>query len=89
LLTTGKLPAHALDAYAEAQLANTVGPLSADALLPAFSEAKVRSTPYALARDISGEETLALIEADPMGGTPPDPIMRDIMWLQLQAICEK
>ena len=89
LLTTGKLPAKALDAYAEDQLASPVVPLSADILLPAFAQARVRSTPYALARDISGEQTLALIEADPMGGTPPDPIMRDSLWLQLQAICEK
>ncbi|WP_420012905.1 hypothetical protein [Tateyamaria sp.] len=86
LLTTGVMPDRALDAFAEARLANPMAFVPAEDLLPAFADAQVRSTPYA--RDISGEETLDLIEADPMGGTVPDPIMRDAQWLQLQAICE-
>mmetsp|Transcript_22866 Transcript_22866/g.38222 ORF Transcript_22866/g.38222 Transcript_22866/m.38222 type:complete len:338 (+) Transcript_22866:2131-3144(+) len=88
LLTTGSMPDSALDAFAEARLANPMTPVSADVLLPAFAAAEVRSTPYARARDISGEETLDLIEADPLRGTAPAPIMRDADWLQLQAICE-
>lgn len=88
LLTTGQVPDWALDSYTEARLANPMGLLPADVLLPTFADAEVRSTPYARARDTSGEETLELIEADPMGGAAPAPIMQDADWLQLQAICE-
>jgi hypothetical protein len=88
LLTTGTVPPRALDAFTEARLANPTALLSAESLLPAFAQAQVRSTPYARARDISGEETLDLIEADPMGSAAPAPIMRDADWLLLQAICE-
>ncbi|WP_299698726.1 hypothetical protein [uncultured Tateyamaria sp.] len=88
LLTTGSLPPSALKAFAEDQLAKAVVEMSAETLLPAFAAAEVRSTPYARARDISGEATLRLIEADPMSGQDPAPIMQDRDWLQLQAICE-
>lgn len=88
LLTTGRVPSSALDAYAEAQLASPAPPPANDVLLAAFAAAQLRSTPYARARDISGEETLALIEADPMSGADPQPIMSDQDWLGLQAICE-
>lgn len=87
-LTTGQLPGETLDAYAEARLANPMALLETEKLLPAFAVAEVRSTPYARARDISGELTVALIEADPMSGTTPSAIMSDAGWLQLQAICE-
>ncbi|WP_299375715.1 hypothetical protein [uncultured Tateyamaria sp.] len=88
LLTTGEVPSAALDAYTEAQLSRPVTALSPDMVLPAFAQAEVRSTPYARARDISGEETLELIEADPMAQSAPNPIMPDRDWLQLQSICE-
>ncbi|MBY5934165.1 hypothetical protein KUV51_14245 [Tateyamaria omphalii] len=87
LLTTGSLPAHTLETYAEDQLSNLAREVPAEALLPIFAAASVRSTPYARARDISGEATLSLIEADPMGAQTPPPIMVDRDWLQLQAIC--
>ncbi|GGX70846.1 hypothetical protein GCM10007385_44800 [Tateyamaria omphalii] len=88
LLTTGSLPPRVLEAFAEDQLAQAAVELPAETLLPAFAAAGVRSTPYARARDISGEATLQLIEADPMAGQDPTPIMKDRDWLQLQAICE-
>ena len=88
LLTTGQVPAAALDAFTESQLAAPARDLPSDALLPLFAAAELRSTPYARARDISGEATLDLIEADPMAGRVPAPIMADRDWLQLQAICE-
>ena len=88
LLTTGVVPAAALDAFTEAQLSRFAPALPAAMVLPAFTAADLRSTPYARARDISGEQTLELIEADPMDGLNPDPIMPDREWLQLQAICE-
>jgi len=88
LLTTGSLPPRALDAYTEDQLATPAARISADVLVPYFAQAELRTTPYARARDISGEATLDLIEADPMAGASSPPIMADRDWLQLQAICE-
>lgn len=88
LLTTGAMPASALDGFTEAQLARFAPTLSADGVLPAFAAARLRSTPYARARDSSGEQTIGLIEADPMSTETPEPIMADRDWLQLQAICE-
>lgn len=88
LLTTGAVPAAALDAFTESQLSRFAPTLPATMVLPAFETAELRTTPYARARDISGEQTLELIEADPMAGQNPEPIMPDRDWLQLQAICE-
>ncbi|WP_299732368.1 hypothetical protein [uncultured Tateyamaria sp.] len=88
LLTTGAVPASVLDNFTTAQLSRFAPTLPPDDVLPAFAAAELRSTPYARARDISGEQTLALIEADPMAGKPSEPIMPDRDWLQLQAICE-
>ncbi|KIC50967.1 hypothetical protein [Tateyamaria sp. ANG-S1] len=88
LLTTGFLPSQVLERYAEDQLSSVAADLPVDTLIPAFAAAGIRSTPYARARDISGEATLPLIEADPMAGNSPTPIMADRDWLQLQAICE-
>lgn len=88
LLTTGEVPDGALDRFAEAQLASPAALPEADVLLPAFAAAEVRSTPYARARDVSGELTVDLIEADPMSGAAPPEIMPDAAWIQLQAICE-
>ncbi len=88
LLTTGVVPASALDDFTTAQLSRFAPVLASEMILPAFAAAGLRSTPYARARDISGEQTLALIEADPMAGQTSEPIMPDRDWLQLQAICE-
>lgn len=88
LLTTGRIPEHVLDRYAEtAPFAERIQ-VDDTSLLSAFETALVHSTPYAYAQDVSGESTLALIEADPMAGKDPVPIMRDAEWLGLQAICE-
>lgn len=88
LLTTGDVPAEALDRFLERQAAETPAPLPPETLLTAFAAADVRSTPYAYAQDISGETTLELIEGDPMINAAPEPIMRDADWLRLQSICD-
>lgn len=87
LLTTGTLTPAALDAYAEHLL--TLPPAVPDtaALLARFGHANLRSTPYAYARDITGETTLNLIEGDPMAGKLTEPLISDANWLRLQAIC--
>ncbi|MGH1415085.1 MAG: hypothetical protein ACRBB0_16470 [Pelagimonas sp.] len=87
LVTTGQLPADALSAYAEYLLTQPKPEIDPDRLLLAFEEAKLHSSPYAYARDLTGESTLALIEADPMSGQPSQDILSDGNWLRLQGIC--
>ncbi len=87
LLTTGGLTDSALDSYAE-QIMTLARPApDTETLLARFEDVSLRSTPYAYARDITGETTLGLIEADPMSGKLTEPLLSDKNWLQLQAIC--
>ena len=62
-------------------------PVATDTLLRAFAAAELRSTPYAFARDVTGESTVALIEADPRAVEGSRPVLSDPDWLRLQAIC--
>ncbi len=88
LLTTGDLPETALAGYGEEVLANPAPPPADEPLLAAFAAAGVSSTPYAFARDPSGESVLGLIEADPFKGQPaPRPVLEDAQWVALQGIC--
>ena len=87
LLTTGDPGEAALKSYAEHLLTTPPEPLPDDVLLGGFQLWSVRSSPYAYARDPSGETTLALIEADPFVVDLPEPVLSDGDWLRLQAIC--
>ena len=87
LLTTGDVAPAALDAYAEHLMTRPVTEPATAALLARFDRAKLRSTPFAYARDITGETTLPLIEGDPMAGKLTQPLISDANWLRLQAIC--
>lgn len=87
LMTTGALPAGALEGYAETALAAPPEPVRPEALLPRFAAAKVSSAPYAYAVDITGESTLPLIEADPVGPANTAPLLSDGQWIALQGIC--
>ncbi|MAM23779.1 MAG: hypothetical protein CML55_00145 [Rhodobacteraceae bacterium] len=87
LLTTGEIAAPALDTYAEALMTRPRPAAPIGPLLKRFERAALRSTPYAYARDPSGEKTLDLIEADPMAGRATEPLMSDADWLRLQSIC--
>ena len=87
LLTTGKMQDETLDAYAETLIATPTAPVPAEALLTRFEAAKVAATPYAYALDVSGENTLPLIEADPMRSGNAQPILADADWVALQGIC--
>lgn len=88
LLTTGALPSDVLDAYAETLLTVPGQKATPEALLARFEAAGVPTTPYAYAVDVSGETTLALIEADPFAGQPtPSPVLEDGDWVRLQGIC--
>ncbi|SFT81066.1 hypothetical protein [Sedimentitalea nanhaiensis] len=87
LLTTGKLSRESLDNYGETVLVAPAAPLPDAPLLQAFAATAVPSTPYAYARDITGESVLPLIEADPMAGQSPAPVLSDRDWVLLQSIC--
>ena len=87
LLTTGKLTPDIVDAYTEEILSEPRPEISDDDLLAVFAQAALPSTPYAYARDITGETVLGLIEADPMAGRVPEQILPDRDWIRLQNIC--
>jgi hypothetical protein len=87
LLTTGDLAPEALDAYAEHLLTRPTPTAPTEPLLARFARAELRSTPYAYARDITGETVLPLIEGDPMAGKATQPLLTDADWLRLQNIC--
>lgn len=87
LLTTGTLKSTVLDQFAETLLTDDRAPPDDTALLAAFAERSLRSTPYAYARDVTGESVLPLIEADPMTGAAPVALLSDADWLRLQGIC--
>ncbi|MGR3491674.1 MAG: hypothetical protein ACU0DW_06405 [Shimia sp.] len=88
LLTTGRAGDSTLDRHAQTLLRAPTPLPPADALLPAFRAADVPSAPFAYARDVSGEATLALIEGDPFDGVTPRPLLTDGEWLALQGICD-
>lgn len=88
LLTTGELPASALRGYGAVLLATPTAEPPTEPLLAAFARAGVSSTPWAYARDPSGETMLGVIEADPFKGAPaPRPVLDDADWLALKDIC--
>jgi len=88
LLATGSLSENALRAHAEALLRNPAAPPPDAALIEGFARWQVRATPYAYARDITGETVLGLIEADPFArDSDLPPVLSDGDWLRLQGIC--
>lgn len=87
LLTTATLQPETIEQYAQILLTQEKSFPTAEQLLAGFSSRNLRSTPYAYARDVTGETVLALIEADPMAGRPPVPLLSDADWLRLQNIC--
>jgi hypothetical protein len=89
LLTTGDLPHGSLGAYAEQLLVAPDEQPPTDNLLARFAAARVPSTPYAFALDVTGETSVALIEADPMAGGGGLPVLSDAEWVALQGICSE
>lgn len=87
LLATGEIAQDLLKAYARRLLTMDPHPVPDPVMLAGFQTWQVRATPYAYARDITGESTLALIEADPFADGAPEPVLSDADWLRLQAIC--
>ena len=87
LLTTGDVSGISLDAYAEYLMTVTHAEPDTANLLALFEASDVPATPYARARDITGETVLALIEGDPMKGHDTQPLLPDSAWLRLQGLC--
>jgi len=87
LLTTGELTPADLDYHAEIALVAPRPDLTDEETLSIFAQAAIASTPYAYARDITGETVLGLIEADPMAGRVLEPVLPDRDWVLLQSIC--
>lgn len=87
LMTQGSLAEDVLHAHAATLLGRPRPMVADDALLPRFAAAGLASTPYAYARDISGESVIGLIEADPMRGRTPRRLISDADWVALQDIC--
>jgi len=87
LLTTGDISEAALDAYTVHLMTVPAHIPDTPSLLALFEAAAVPSTPYARARDSSGEAVLELIEGDPMTGRETAPLILDATWLRLQGLC--
>lgn len=89
LLTTGHIPAEALDAHAETLLTAPQTAPDTSALITRFAEAQVPTAPYGYAVDITGQTTLTLIEADGTRIIETRPTLSDGDWVALQGICEE
>lgn len=87
LLTTGGLTPDNVDIYTEQVLSEPRPSVADEDLLAVFAQAALPSTPYAYARDITGETVLGLIEADPMAGRTLEQVLPDRDWVRLQNIC--
>ena len=87
LLTTGEISDTHLAARAASLLTETPTDVADEALLSQFAQAEISSQPYAYALDISGENTLSLIEADPLRTAQNAPLLEDTRWVALQEIC--
>lgn len=87
LLTTGEIADEAIHAHAVRLLSRDTTMVPDGALLERFALAQISSQPYAFARDVSGEQVLGLIEADPMRGGAGPAVLSDADWVSLQEIC--
>ncbi|MEL6747823.1 MAG: hypothetical protein AAFO79_08440 [Pseudomonadota bacterium] len=87
LLTTGDIAPDTLETYAETLFAAPAERAADDTVLSLFAEAQIPSTPYAYAVDITGEQTLGLIEADPVDSQNRPTLLSDADWISLQGIC--
>jgi hypothetical protein len=87
LLTTGQLPPAALRAHAQDLIRLAPAASTDPALAEAFARARVPTTPYARAVDITGAQSGDLIAADPFGGGAAPIVLDDNSWVILQGIC--
>ena len=87
LLTTGHLSQATLQEFAKGLL-NSPAIIPEDTrLIAAFYEHGVAITPYAMARDITGQDTAHLVSAETTRPSPARPVLNDTLWVGLQGIC--
>jgi len=86
LLTRGEVPARKLSAYAERIVSNPQPEADSPALASRFARAGVSLTPYARARDRTGDSLPGLTGSDAVAQTDP-PILSDGQWVALQSVC--
>ena len=84
LLSTGRLRDMDLQRMAEWLIAAPPDPITDAELIVAMADKQIATAPYAFARDISGETTIALIEG---GSASVRPVLSDTHWIALQRIC--
>ena len=87
LLTKGDIGSAALAGYAETLLRQTPDAVDQSALIERFRVAGISSSPFAYALDITGEDTVALIEGDPFPSGTAISVLSDDAWVSLQSIC--
>lgn len=85
LLTTGELPADALQGYGEAFLREDRQLPPQTALVEAFEKAQIPMTPWAETLETGASQTLKA--ADPFKGLIPSPLLSDSDWVALQSVC--
>lgn len=88
LLTTGTVSDAALADYAPVVLRQPALEVPLEQILNGFETARVAATPYATALDVTGEQTIALIEADPFANFEAPELLPDNAWVTLQSICD-
>ncbi|MCO4847258.1 MAG: hypothetical protein KC448_04720 [Yoonia sp.] len=87
LLTTGNLPSDVLADYARSVTQADPTFAKDDDLITAFAAAQIPTTPFAYARDGSGQRTVKLIEGDAFAERDEPEILSDANWIRLQGIC--
>ena len=86
LLSTGRLREIDLERMAVWMIAAEPDQVEDAVLIQAMADKGVATQPYAYAVDISGETTIALIEANI---ADPQPVLGDTDWIALQRICDE
>ncbi|HEY0274576.1 MAG TPA: hypothetical protein VGC31_00685 [Paenirhodobacter sp.] len=88
LLAGAQLAPDTVKGYGKTLMQMPAEPADPADLLQAFASAGVASSPYAYARDKTGESVLPLIEGDPFRGqTARRPLLDEARWIALQDIC--
>ena len=87
LLTTGALKDEMLQKYSQHILLQPKQSIATSRVIARFQELNLRMSPYAFALDVTGEQTLALIEADGLTTWTFEPSLSDADWVRLQNIC--
>ena len=87
LLTTGDMAPRYLADHAEYLLSKPTGHVPEASLIERFQSADIPMSPFAYAKDVTGQSTAQLISADPYAGQSQPSLLSDGDWISLQAIC--